>query len=86
MKRGEAKFDGINFNQVSNKKGLILILTRSAIIRYLGEITVAPLTTIRDIPSEVILTKNDGMGRERDINCDHQQIVTSQKSGIFQLS
>lgn len=40
----------------------MLILTRSSAIPYLGEVTVAPITsTIRGIPSEVVLTTEDGM-------------------------
>ena len=51
-------------------------------LEYLGEVTVAPITsTIRDIPSEVLLTKNDGMKKNCAINCDHIQTVTKNKIG-----
>jgi mRNA-degrading endonuclease toxin of MazEF toxin-antitoxin module len=34
------------------------------VLEYLGEVTVAPITsTVRDIPSEVFLSKADGMPR-----------------------
>ncbi len=45
-----------------DKKRPVLILTRNSVIEYLNEITVAPITsTVRDIPSEVFLSKIDGM-------------------------
>jgi mRNA interferase MazF len=54
----------------------VLILTRDSIIDYLGEVTVAPITSrIRDIPSEVRIGKADGMQRECTVNCDHMQTV-----------
>ena len=51
-------------------------------LEYLGKVTVAPITsTIRDIPSEVLLTKNDGMKKNCAINCDHIQTITKNKIG-----
>jgi mRNA-degrading endonuclease toxin of MazEF toxin-antitoxin module len=39
-----------------------LILTRDSALEFLGEVTVAPVTsTIREIPSEVLLTEADGV-------------------------
>jgi len=39
-----------------DKKRPVLILTRSSVLQYLGEATVAPITTaVRDTPSEVFL-------------------------------
>ncbi|MGH7853240.1 MAG: type II toxin-antitoxin system PemK/MazF family toxin [Candidatus Binatia bacterium] len=39
-----------------DKKRPVLILTRDSALEFLGEATVAPITsTIRDIPSEVIV-------------------------------
>lgn len=44
--------------------------------------TVAPITTtIRDIPSEVVLTTQDGMPRDCAINFDHIQTVQKGKLG-----
>lgn len=74
MKRGEIRW--YKFNK-PDKKRPVLILTRDSIIEYLGEITVAPVTsTIRDIPSEVYLTQADGMPKECAVNCDHIQTVS----------
>lgn len=79
MKRGEVrwyKFKG------PDKKRPIVILTRDAILEYLGEVTVAPITsTIRDIPSEVSLSRDDGMKNDCVINCDHIQTVSKSKIG-----
>ena len=68
--------------QRPDKKRPVLILTRDSILDYLGEVTVAPLTTtIRDIPSEVFLSKADGMPRDCAVNCDHLQTVSKNKIG-----
>ncbi|MDY0166034.1 MAG: type II toxin-antitoxin system PemK/MazF family toxin [Thermoguttaceae bacterium] len=43
-----------------DKRRPVLILTRDSILPYLGEVTVAPITsTARDIPSEVALSCDD---------------------------
>lgn len=65
-----------------DKKRPVLILTRDSALEYLGEVTVAPITTtVRDIPSEVFLSKADGMPRDCAINCDHLQTVSKGKIG-----
>ena len=65
-----------------DKKRPVLILTRNSALEYLGEITVAPVTTtIRNIPSEVFLSKVDGMPRDCAVNCDHLQTVSKGKIG-----
>ena len=59
-----------------------MILTRDSILEYLGEVTVAPVTTkVRDIPSEVPLSEHDGMQHDCAINCDHIQTVSKGKLG-----
>jgi len=43
---------------------------------------VAPITsTVRDIPSEIFLTKQDGMTKDCAINFDHIQTVSKGKIG-----
>ncbi|HEX7511618.1 MAG TPA: type II toxin-antitoxin system PemK/MazF family toxin, partial [Chitinivibrionales bacterium] len=55
---------------------------RDSIIPHLGEVTIAPITTtIRDIPSEVLLGGEDGMPRECAINCDHLQTIDKSRIG-----
>ncbi len=65
-----------------DKKRPVLILSRDSVLEYLGEITVAPITsTIRSIPSEVFLSKVDGMPRDCAVNCDHLQTVSKGRIG-----
>ena len=67
-----------------DKKQPVVILTRSSLLDYLGEVTVAPITsTIRDIPSEVLLSKQDGMHNDCAINCDHLQTVSKNNIGAL---
>src|SRR5574337_222152 len=74
MKRGEIRWYRF---KAPDRQRPILILTRDSSLEYFGEVTVAPVTsTIRDIPSEVLLTKSDGMPTECAINCDHIQTVS----------
>ena len=66
----------------SDKKRPVLILTRDSVLEYLNEVTIAPITsTVRNIPSEVSLTKADGMLRNCAVNCDHLQTVPKGKIG-----
>lgn len=79
MRRGEIRWYKF---KVPDKKRPVLILTRNSIIKYLGEVTVAPVTlTIRNIPSEVFLSENDGMSKDCAINFDHIQTVSKSKIG-----
>lgn len=79
MKRGDVRW--YHF-KAPDKKRPVVILTRDAILEYLGQVTVAPLTTtIRDIPSEVFLSRMNGMMRDCVINCDHIQTVSKNKIG-----
>ena len=79
MKHGEIRW----YKFVTpDKKRPVLILTRDSVLEYLGEITVAPITsTVRNIPSEVFLSKMDGMPRDCAVNCDHLQTVSKRKIG-----
>jgi mRNA interferase MazF len=79
MKRGEIRWYKF---KAPDKKRPIVILTRNSTLEYLGEVTIAPITsTVRDIPSEVFLPKNDGMQRDCAINLDHIQTVSKRKIG-----
>jgi mRNA interferase MazF len=79
MKHGEIRwYKFVN----PDKKRPALILTRDSVLEYLGEITVAPITsTVRNIPSEVFLSKMDGMPRDCAVNCDHLQTVSKGEIG-----
>jgi mRNA interferase MazF len=79
MKRGEIRWYKF---KAPDKKRPVLILTRDSVLEYLGEVTVAPITTtVRDIPSEVFLSKQDGMQRDCAINFDHIQTVSKGEVG-----
>lgn len=79
MKRGEIRW--YKFTR-PDKKRPVLVLTRDSVLEYLGEVTIAPVTSIvRDIPSEVFLSKADGMPRNCAVNCDHLQTVSKGKIG-----
>ena len=79
MKRGEVRW--YVFSR-PDKRRPVLILTRDSALEFLGEVTVAPITTtIRDIPSEALLTKADGVSRDCAVNFDHLQTVSKGKIG-----
>jgi len=59
-----------------DKRRPVVLLTRDAAISFLSSVTVAPITTtIRNIPTEVVLTENDGMPEECAANLDNLQTV-----------
>jgi len=81
MKRGEVRW--YKFTN-PDKKRPVVILTRNSVLEYLGEVTIAPVTsTIREIPSEVLLSKDDGMQNDCAINCDHLQTVSKANIGTI---
>jgi mRNA interferase MazF len=64
-----------------DKRRPVLILTRDSAIAILHSVTVAPITsTIRSIPTEVVLTDADGLPGTCAANFDNLQTVP--KSGI----
>jgi mRNA interferase MazF len=64
-----------------DKKRPVLILTRDSAIAVLHSVTVAPITsTIRSIPTEVVLTEADGLPTTCAANFDNLQTVP--KNGI----
>ena len=79
MERGEIRW--YTFKH-PDKKRPVLILTRDSILKYLGEVTVVPITsTIRSIPSEVLIDEKNGMKELCAINLDHIQTVQKSKIG-----
>ncbi len=67
-----------------DKRRPVVILTRDSALDFLGEVTVAPVTsTIRDIPSEVVLSEPDGMPKACAVNLDHTQTVAQAKIGAL---
>jgi len=79
MKRGEVRW--YRFPQ-SDKKRPVVILTRDSALEFLREVTIAPITTtVRNIPTEVLLTRADGMPRDCAVNLDHVQTVSKNRMG-----
>ena len=61
-----------------DKKRPVVVLTRDSAIAYLSTVTVAPITsTVRGVPSEVVLNEDDGMKRSCAVNL-HNAITVSQ--------
>jgi mRNA interferase MazF len=61
-----------------DKQRPVLILTRDSAISHLSTVTVAPIfSTVREVPSEVILDVDDGMKGRCAVNL-HNAITISQ--------
>lgn len=79
MRRGEVRW--YSFRR-PDKRRPVVVLTRDSALEFLGEVTVAPVTsTIRDIPTEVVLGAEDGMPRDCAVNLDHLQTVSRGRLG-----
>ncbi len=79
MRRGEIRWYRFD---APDKRRPVVVLTRDSVLEYLGEVTIAPVTsTIRGIPSEVLLTPVDGMPRDCAVNLDHVQTVSAARVG-----
>ena len=79
MKRGEVR--RVRFSQ-PDKERPVAILTRDSALEFPGEVTVAPITTIiRDIPTGVLLTREDGRPRDWAVNLDHVQTASKNRIG-----
>lgn len=65
-----------------DKSRPVVVLTRNSAIEYLSTVTVAPVTsTIRDVPSEVILTEEDGMKNPCAVNLHNAVTVSKDRLG-----
>lgn len=80
MKRGEVRWYTF---AAPDKRRPVLILTRTSALRFLTGITVAPITsTIRTIPSEVLLTPTeDGVLNLCAVNLDNIQTIQKEQLG-----
>jgi mRNA interferase MazF len=66
----------------SDKKRPVLVLTRDSAIPVLNSVTVAPITsTIRSIPTEVVLTEEDGLPATCAANFDNLQTIPKRSIG-----
>ena len=65
-----------------DKRRPVLIVTRDSAIEVLNSVTIAPITsTIRSIPTEVVLTKDDGLPNTCAANFDNLQTVPKSNIG-----
>lgn len=63
-----------------DKKRPVLILSRQVVIGLLHTVVVAPITsTIRGLPSEVVVGVNEGLKKDSAVNLDHIQTVEQSK-------
>lgn len=72
-----------------DKSRPVVVLTRSSAIGYLSTVTVAPITsTVRGVPSEVVLDEEDGMKAPCAINLHNATTVSQERLGrrVAQLS
>jgi len=72
-----------------DKKRPVVVLTRDSAVSYLATVTIAPVTsTIRGVPSEVVLNEKDGMKAPCAINLHNAVTVSQQRLGkcVGQLS
>jgi mRNA interferase MazF len=62
-----------------DKQRPVLVLTRESALGYLSAVMVAPITsTVRGVPSEVVLTEEDGMKHVCAVNL-HNVITVSRE-------
>jgi len=72
-----------------DKRRPVVVLTRDSATLYLSTVTVAPITsTIRGVPSEVILNEEDGMKAPCAVNLHNAVTVSKSRLGprVAQLS
>lgn len=79
MQRGEIRWYKF---ALPDKQRPVLLLTRGDVIEALNEIIVVPATrTIRGIPTEVVLTTDDGMPTACALNFDHVALAQRSRLG-----
>ena len=65
-----------------DKERPVVVLTRDSAIPYLSAVTVAPITsTIRGVPSEVVLGSEDGMKGPCAVNLHNAVTVSKERLG-----
>ena len=65
-----------------DKRRPVVVLTRDSAIRYLSTVTVASVTsTVRGVPSEIVLDEADGMKNRCAVNLHHAVTVSQQRLG-----
>lgn len=82
MRRGEVHWCNL---RAPDKRRPVVILTRTVALNFLSRITIAPITTtVRDIPTEVLLTPDDdGVPQACVVNLDNIQTIEKQDLGTL---
>ncbi|HUK42825.1 MAG TPA: type II toxin-antitoxin system PemK/MazF family toxin [Candidatus Bathyarchaeia archaeon] len=79
LERGEVRLYRFRF---PDKTRPVVVVTRDSSIHLLSTVTVAPITsTIRGVPSEVILSEKDGMKHPCAVNLHNMIMVEKQRLG-----
>ena len=79
MIRGEIRWYTF---RLPDKRRPVLLLARPEVIDVLGEVVVVPITrTIRGLPTEVLLTPDDGMPVACALNFDHVSLAQKGRLG-----
>lgn len=79
IERGEIRLCSL---PAPDKARPVLILTRDSAIAYLSRVTIAPITsTIRDVPSEVVLGPDDGLKQPSAVNLHNVMTVAKDRVG-----
>ena len=79
MMRGEVRL--YRFSP-PDKQRPVVVLTRPSAITYLSAVTVAPISsTVRGVPSEVVLTEEDGMKHACAVNLHNVVTVSKEHLG-----
>lgn len=81
MKQGEVRWYVF---KPPDKRRPVLILTRTSALNFLNAVTIAPITTtIRGIPTEVVLSPDDGLVTDCAVNLDNLQTVPKANLGAL---
>ena len=81
MERGEVRWAVFT---PPDKERPVVILTRNSAIGYLNAVTVAPITSsIRPVPSQVILSIDDGLLTDSAVNLHNIQTLPKKNVGRY---
>lgn len=79
LRRGEVRLCRF---AAPDKERPVLVLTRESAISYLTTVTIAPITsTIRGVPSEVVLDVDDGMKKPCAVNLHNAVTIDQARLG-----
>lgn len=79
LERGEVRL--VRF-PAPDKQRPVLVLTRQSALGYLTRLTVAPISsTVRGVPSEVVLGTDDGLKLECAVNLHNLVTISRQRIG-----